>query len=141
MLLNNSISDGKAKTCSFTCCLGGEKRIIDLFYILAVDPGARILNDYFNLRIDCVGQNTQFPAFRHGITGIHKQIQKHLLQLACVSVRYRIFCSQLTLDMYARAFELMLEERKRVRDDLMNVDFCKLCRVGAGKIEQVVYDF
>ena len=35
----------------------------------------------------------------------------------------------------------MLEQRKRVRNDLMNIHFCKLCRVRPRKIQQVIHDF
>ncbi len=74
--------------------------------------------------------------------GIEQQVEKDLLQLAGVAVNGGQIVRSVpvsTIDL--RGLELMLEQRKRIANDLVQIRFAELGGGGAREIEQAVGDF
>ena len=69
-----------------------------------------------------------------------QQIEKDLLQLAGVAVDGGQILGQLEIDDDLRGLELVLEQRKRVADDLVEVGFAEFGGGGAGEVEQAIGD-
>src|SRR5579864_1898832 len=146
MLLNDSVRDRQSKAraarLAFTRnVLGGKERVINLVDMLRRNAGAAVTD--VDLDAVSVGRaDVQRATFaRHGVFGVQEQVQEHLLQLSGVAMDQRQSRVQIGLHFHVRGLELMLQQRERFRDDLVQIDGAEFRGAGAREIQQVVDDF
>ena len=79
MILDNAIRNSEAESRALTRVLGGEERIVYPFDVLLRDsnPGVTDVNQHHG--VVHRGVDTQFPAARHCIPGIEKEVDEDLL--------------------------------------------------------------
>src|SRR5262245_8995015 len=140
VLLHDSITDRQAQPCTFTGSLCRKKWIIDLLYVFRADSCAGILHENFDLRIHRFRQNAKLAAFGHCIARIDDQIQEYLLQFPGVAESDGAFCSKLLFDADTAALQLMVKQRKRIGNELVNVDLGEFRGIRPGEIQQAIDD-
>ena len=120
--------------------LGGEERIVDALEVLGSDAAAGVGDKRGDMPVD-QGRDAQGAAALHGLLGIEQQIEKDLLKFAGVAMDGGQWLCQIEIDLDLRGLELVLEQRKGVADDLVEVGVTKLGGRGAGEVEQAIGDF
>src|SRR5215510_9680512 len=140
VLLDDSVADRQAEPRSLPGSLRRKKWIIDLLDIFWADSCAGILHENFDLRIHGVRQDAQLATLGHCISGDHDQIQEYLLQSAGVAESYGTLCAKLLFDTDTAALKLMLQQRNRVRNELVNVDLGEFRSIRSGEIQQAIDD-
>ena len=85
--------------------------------------------------------DAQAPAAGHGFFGVQQQVEKDLLQFAGIAVDGRQLVGQIEIDENLRGLELVLEQRKRVANDLVEVGGAEFGGGSAREVEQAVGDF
>ncbi len=108
--------------------------------MLGRDAGAGVGDQGFDVAVDQRG-DAQAPAAGHGVLGVQQQIEEDLLQLAGVAVDGGQLVGKIEIDQDLRGLELVLEQRKRVANDLVQVGGAELGGGSAGEVEQAVGDF
>src|SRR5438270_8699376 len=142
MLLNDSVSDRQAEAraarLAFTRnVLGGKERVINLVDMLRRNAGATVTDVYLDA-VSIGRADVQRAAFaRHGIFGVQEQVQEHLLQLAGVAMDQRQSGVELRLYLHARGLELVLQERERFSNDLIQIDGAEFRGARTREIQQV----
>src|SRR5450755_4212885 len=74
----------------------------------------------------------------HGFLGIQKEVQEDLLQFAGVSVNRGETVGKLDVEENLRLLQLMLEQRKSVANDLIQIGLAKLGCGRAREIQQAI---
>src|SRR5271155_4324465 len=146
VFLDDAVGDRESKTGAARLTfrgssLSGEKWIVDALNVLLCNARAGV-GDAHTDEFAVTGRDVEHSAARrcHGILGIQKQIQKHLLQASSVTLNQRQVLVKLGLHLNLRHTELVLEQRQRIRDDLVQADFGQFGAGGAGEVQQVVHD-
>ena len=142
VLLDDAVGDREAESrataiAGLGCGLGGEKRIVDALQMLGRDARAGVCHHRLDMAIDCRG-HAQTPTFRHGLLGVQQQVEEDLLQFAGVAVDGRQLVNEVELDVDLRGLELVIEQRQRVADDLVQIGFAELRGLGAREVEQPI---
>src|SRR6202451_429291 len=136
---NRKAQPGAAALAFLRRSLGSKEWIVDSVDVLR--RNARPTVGHLHAHRTAVGGgDTQRSAARHGIFGIEKQIQKHLLQAPGIALNRRNVVREFRLNFNLRNLELMLQQRQRVSNDLIDVEVGKLAAAGARKIQQIVDD-
>src|SRR5580700_45739 len=86
-------------------------------------------------------RDAQTPAARHGVLGVQQQVEEDLLQFPGVAVDGGKLASQIEIDQNLRGFELVLKQRKRVANDLVQVCGAELGCRSAREVKQAVGNF
>jgi len=118
---------GAATVTRLRHCLRGEKRIVDSLQMLGSDTTSAVRDDCFNVPVYCRG-NAEIASAWHCLFSVEQEIQKHLLQLPGIAVDRRKLRVQIEIDLNLRGLELMLQQRKRVADYLVQVRRTKFSR-------------
>ena len=145
VLLNDAVGNGKAKAGAAPLAwsgrgLGGEERIVDALEMFGRDAGAGVGDHGFDMAVDQRG-DAQAAAAGHGFFGVEQEVEKDLLQLAGIAVNGGQIVYQLEVDDDLRGFELVLEQRERIANDLVQIGLAELGGGGAREIQQAVGDF
>src|SRR5262249_6180800 len=144
VLLDDPVGNGKAETRAPRLALArrglsGEKGIVDLVDMLRRNAPARIAHAHVHATAIDRRDAQRSPA-RHGVLGVHEQVEKYLLQLAGIAVNHGQVTVQISFHFDTRSLELMLEQGKRFLNDLVDVNIAELGGTRARKIQQVVND-
>ena len=144
MLLNNAVGYGQAQSrtsrLAFTRRgLGSEEWIVNPMNMLLRNSGSSIRNHHAHA-VAIRGRNAQRSAMAHRVLRIQEQVQKHLLQPPRFPVDQRRSAAAFILHFDPRDLELVLQQRQRIGDNLVDINRRKLSAAGAGKIQQVVND-
>src|SRR5436305_6289200 len=145
VLLDDAVGDTQTEACPPVLaiprrCLGSEKRIVDAPDMLLRDAASSICNDDTDA-ITIGSGNSQIPTAGHRILSVQKQIQKNLLQLAGIPLNERKVVGKLVLNFNLRSLKLVLQQRQRIRHNLVYIDLSELSAAGSGEVQQVIYDF
>src|SRR5450432_3763267 len=136
MLLNDSVGDGQAQARATRLALtrgvfGGEERVINPVDVLRRDAAAAVTDvDLHGITVDC-GDAQRPTLARHGVLSVEEQVQKHLLQLACIAMDERQCRIELRLNLDVRGLELVLHQSERFRDDFVEINGAELSGAGA----------
>ena len=87
------------------------------------------------------GAHFQHAAARHGVTSVHKQVQKYLLETRNRAKNGRQLLSIILDDVHLRCFERMLYQREGFFQDGVQIHFYEFRCAGSREIEQIVDDF
>ena len=128
VLLDDSVGDGESQPGAAPVArlrhgFGGEERIVDAFHVLWSNSAAAVGNHGLHMPIHKRG-DAQIAATGHGFFGIEQQVKKDLLQLTRVAVDSRESIGKFEIDVDLCGLELMLEQRERIADDLVEIP-CK----------------
>src|SRR6266487_307424 len=96
---DNTVGDGKTKTCSSTHFLGGEEWIKDALLESCRNPRPCIAHVQFHkVLFHLASDGDQFAwHVRQGITCIGEQIDEDLFQLNCVAHNHCLICRKVHL--------------------------------------------
>src|SRR5271168_3553798 len=129
VFLDDAVSDGKAKTGAATLAfgrrvLGREEGIVDALNVFLGDAGAGVRDantDKFSVQR---GYSQHAAAGGgHGVLGVQKQIQKHLLQASSVALNQWKIVVEFRLHFDVGHLELVLEQGQRIADYLIQIEF------------------
>src|SRR5438045_1874672 len=145
VLLNDSVSYGKSKPRASRLAfsrrgLGGEERIVNLADMFRSNARPGVAHDNADSIVDGRSDTQSSAGPGHGVFGIHKEVQKYLLQLARVAVNQRQVHVQIGFQLDLRGLELMFQKRDGLGNDLVHVDVAEFGAAGAGEIQQVIHD-
>ena len=110
VLLDDAVAYRQAQPGASATGFGGEKRIKDLVNVFAGNAVAGV--DDFHFHAAVVGRRAHFQhsAGRHGVAGIQKQVQEHLLQLVGGTAHRGNSFRQLLDDLNLRSLQGMRHE-------------------------------
>src|ERR1700756_412177 len=134
MLLDDAVSYRKAQPCSAALAFrghifSGEKWIVDTvdMFLRYTRAGIRHGNAH---ALSVGGADAQNSSIRHGVFRIQKQVEKHLLQAPGIALNVRQLIGQVILHCDLAGFELVLQQRQRVGDDLVDLHVGELGSAG-----------
>src|SRR5437660_4980051 len=144
VFLNDAVGHRQTQASSAVLSLarsgfGGEERIVNALNMFRSDARTSV-GDADGNQGAIGGCNTQGSAAGHGVFGIQEQVQEYLLQSTRVTLNRRNGRSEFVMHLNLCRLELVLQQRERIGDDLVDVDVGELGAAGARKIEQVVDD-
>src|SRR5580700_6516381 len=124
VLLNNAVGyrQAQARTSRLPLTrsgLGSKERIVNSVDMLLCNARARVRHHHANA-FAVHGCNAQRPAIAHGVLGIQKEVQEHLLQPPRIPIDQRDLRTALILYLDPRDLELMLQQSQRIRDDFVH---------------------
>src|SRR5208282_107868 len=117
--------------------LGGEKWIVDALNVFLRNARTGIRDAHAH-EFAVQRGHVQDSAPGHRVLGIQEQIQKHLLQAPGVALNQRKVLRELGLHLDVSHLELVLEQRQRIGDHLVQTDFRQFRARGAGKVQQII---
>src|SRR5215469_15657821 len=120
VLLNNAIGDGQPQPgAPALAVLGrsfrGEKRVVNAPNVLLRNACTGIGNHHAHA-IAVRSCDTERSPLRHGILGVQKEIQEHLLQAPWISLNSRQMRREFVMHANPRGFELMLQQAQGIED-------------------------
>src|SRR5882724_1090841 len=112
MFLHDTVADREPEARPLARGFGGEEGIVNAMKVLRCYAVAGV--DDFHARAAVFGRCRHFEhaAGLHGVAGVQKQVEKHLLQLARVTVNRRKRGVEMRADLDAGFLDLMLHERQ-----------------------------
>src|SRR6185312_15946173 len=140
MFLDNAVSDCQPQACAARlafsrAAFSGEKWIVNFVDMFRSNAGAAIADIDLN-GVSVAGANAERAVFAgHGVFRIQKKIQKYLLQFSGIAVDRREIFIELGINLYARGLELMVQQRQRFFDDLVEINLAELSSAGAGEVQ------
>src|SRR5690606_37987209 len=140
MFLYDSIADRKTEARALSNFFSGEERIVNLLDIIPRDPHAGVVNLDDDFRILLICRYVQLSSVRHCIFGIEEEVHKNLLQLPGMTDGSRKRRVELEMDVNIALFELMLQQRKSVHHQTVEVDFFEIGVRETGEVQEIVND-
>src|SRR5258708_7221771 len=147
VLLHDSVADGKAEAGALMRSilrlgLRCEEWVVDAVEMFSLDAAAGVLNAHDHASGSVESRNLErcVRGSEHRILRVQHQVENDLLQLALISVNACQVRIEVRLHANLRCLELMLEQRHRITEQLIQVDAGELRPAGAREVEQAVDD-
>src|SRR5208282_4175605 len=144
VFLDDAVGDRKSKTGAPILAfrgrrLGREKWVVNAMNVFLRNARSGVGDaraDKF--AVQCFYLQDSAPS--HRVLGVQEQIQKHLLQAPGVTLNQRKVFVKFGLYLDARHLELVLEQRQRIRDHLVQTDLGQFRARDTGEVQQIVDD-
>src|SRR5271170_6708710 len=147
MLLHDPVAHRKPKACALVLAVlrlafRRKEWIVDAVQVFLFDAAARVLNPHKHTPRAIEGSNLQrgVCGSKHRILRVQHKVQNHLLQLALVAVNACELRIEVHFHANLRRLELMLQQRHRIAQQIVQVHARELRAAGTREVQQAIHN-